>query len=101
MPITELSHGYKKPSNPTSGDLFFPALEEAIQKMNDHKHSGTDGEFIASTVQDVLAANWGADIGGGNYRQLLTVPTGMQFDTCRIEVRRSTGEMAYPTIVRA
>lgn len=100
MSISTLSKGYKKPSNPTTGDLFFPALEDDIQLMNDHTHNGSDGALIANTQQTVSSAAWGSDLGGGSYRQLLTVPTGFAYDSARMQVRRSTGEIVYPTIER-
>lgn len=43
-----LSYGYKKPVNGDTGDVFFPALEENIQKQNDHTHDGVNSAFIAS-----------------------------------------------------
>lgn len=97
---TELSHGYEKPATPDTGDTFWPMLERNIQRMNDHTHDGLDGAQLAATVEDVLAANWGADLGNGSYKQTLTLPEPMEFDTSRIEVRRSTGEMAYPDMVK-
>lgn len=100
MPITVLSNGYKKPSNPTFGDLWFPAMEDNIQLMNDHNHDGDNGDRIAATTQSVSSAAWGSDLGGGTYRQTITTPNGIEYDTIRIEVRRSTGEMVYPTLVR-
>lgn len=97
MPITELSYGYKKPSTPTPATLWLPAMEENVQLMNDHNHDGVTGARIGDTVQDALAAGWSA-VGSGTYRQLITCPTGFTYATARIEVRRSTGEMVYPTI---
>ena len=100
MPISTLSKGYKKPTNPTTGDAWFPAMEDNIQRMNDHTHNGTDGALIAVTTQDILSANWGADLGGGLYRQLMTMPAGFQFDQTRIEIRSSGGEVIYAKIER-
>lgn len=100
MPIVILSKGYKKPSAPTFGDLWFPAMEDNIQLMNDHTHDGSDGQFLAKSTSTVLAANWGADLGGGSYRQLIALPDNRQFDTSKLEVRRSTGQVVYPTIER-
>lgn len=100
MPLSTLSYGFIKPSDPTYGDQFFPAMETNIQKMNDHTHDGSNSAPIAATTQTVSSASWGSDLGGGTYRQLITTPSGYSFDSNRIEVRRSTGEMSYPTIVR-
>lgn len=94
-----LSYGYKKPANPDTGDLVFPALEADIQQLNDHNHDGANSAPLATTQQSVLAASWSATA-NGTYRQLLTVPTGLSYDTCNIWVKRSTGEVAYPTLER-
>lgn len=94
-----LSYGYKKPQNPDTGDLFFPALEADIQQLNDHNHDGTNSAPLASGVQDALSGSWVAT-SGGMYRQLMTVPSGLSYDTCNIWVKRSTGEFVYPTIER-
>jgi hypothetical protein len=95
-----LSHGYEKPENSTTGAQWFPAMERNIQRMNDHTHDGLDGAQIGANLQNVLAANWGADLGGTSFRQEVIMPNPLEFDTSRIEVRRSTGEMVYPTIVK-
>lgn len=100
MPITVLSQGYQKPSDPTAGDLWFAAMEENIQLMNDHTHAGDDGAFIAKSTSSVVAGSWGADLGGGLYRQLITLPDSRTFDTTKLEVRRSTGEVVYAQIER-
>lgn len=100
MSITTLSKGYQKPSDPTYGDLFFPALEDNIQLMNDHAHDGVTGAVTPRTVVTASSGSWGSDLGGGTYRQLLTAPTGFTYDDARIEVRRSTGEIVYATIER-
>lgn len=98
MPIQTLSYGYEKPTNPTTGDVFWLALERNIQKLNDHNHDGTTGAPIAAVTAAVSAAAWGSDLGNGKWRQTITLPGSRTFDATRIEVRRSTGEMAYPTI---
>lgn len=96
-----LSKGYKKPQNPDTGDQWFPAQETNIQMLNDHNHDGVTSQPLATLSQTILSANWAtAPQGGGLYRQLLTVPTGLSYDTCDIWVLRSTGERAYPTLER-
>ena len=100
MPVSTLSKGYKLPTSPTYGDEFFPALETDITLMNNHTHDGSDGARIAATTQTVSSGSWGSDLGGGTYRQLITLTSSLQYDSVRIEVRRSTGEMVYQTIER-
>lgn len=95
-----LTYGYKKPINPDTGDIVFPALEGDIQQLNDHNHDGANSAPLATQTVSALAANWVTGVAGVSYKQLITVPTGLSFDTCNTWVKRSTGEMAYPTIER-
>lgn len=97
--LITLSFGYEKPTNVGYGAQWFPAMERNVQRMNDHTHDGEDGARIAAETQDVSSDNWSADLGGGSYRQEITMPEGMTFDDARIEVRRE-GEMVYPKIVK-
>ena len=55
-----LTNGYKLPETGDFGDVWFPALEDNIQRLNDHKHDGNDSETLDSTalesvVQTVLS----------------------------------------------
>lgn len=92
-----LSYGYKKPANPDTGDLWFPAMETNIQLLNDHTHNGTNSAPVSSTSQSAASGAWVAT-SNGTYRQLMTVPAGYSYDTCEVWVKRSTGERAYPTL---
>lgn len=94
-----LSYGYLKPSNPDTGDEWFPALESNIQQLNDHNHDGSNSAFIASVVANILSAAW-VSVANGIYRQAITVPTGMNYDTCHIQFRLSTGQFVYPDVER-
>ena len=60
----------------------------------------TNWARIAASLQEVDADDWGADLGGGSYRQEITMPAGLTFDSSRIEVRRSTGEVVYAKVVK-
>ena len=96
-----LSYGYKKPQNPDTGAVFWPALEFDIQRLNDHTHNGVDSAPLVKT-QTISSASWGADLGGGSYRQLITLPntasTVLTFDAVSIEIRLASGTVIYPTI---
>lgn len=97
-----LSYGYKKPVNPDTGDIVFPALEQDIQQLNDHNHDGVTSAPLASTSQNILPGAWAAaPIGGGLYRQLVTMPGTLQYDNVDIWFRLSSGEFVYPSIERA
>lgn len=96
-----LSKGFKKPQNPDTGDVWFPAMEGNIQQLNDHNHDGSNSQPLATTSVSATAGAWAsAPQGGGLFRQTITVPAGMTYDTCDIWVLRSTGERAYPTLER-
>lgn len=43
-----LSYGFEKPVNGDTGDVFFPALERDIQRLNDHTHDGVNSPFISA-----------------------------------------------------
>ena len=99
-----LSYGYKKPEDGDRGSTLFTALEDNIQRLNDHTHNGTNSApLTAASLQGVpataLAVNWVAFGPTGHYRQLLTLPAGFNFDTVHISVR-CADDYVYPTIER-
>jgi hypothetical protein len=96
---TILSTGLRKPANPDTGDTFYQDMADAIQRLNDHTHNGADGQLLAITSQNILAAAWVAT-SGGTYRQLVTLPGTLTYDTITIEWRLSTGERVHPTVER-
>lgn len=101
-----LSHGFLKPQTGDKGSVWFPALETNIQKLNDHTHNGTDSELLAATsinagTTAILAANW-VSLGGGNYRQLVTMPAGFSYDAgYSLSFHLTTGgHLIYPSVER-
>lgn len=97
-----LSFGYKKPSAPDGGAVVFPAMEDNIQRLNDHTHNGTDsapipGSSIVGASQAIPAGSW-VSLGGGHYRQQVTLPAGYDYDKQAISFRLSTGDYVYPTV---
>lgn len=79
-----LSYGYKLPETGDRGNIWFPALEDNITRVNGHTHNGTDSPSLTATafsaiMQNILAASW-VLVSGSTYRQLVTVPVGMTFD---------------------
>lgn len=96
-----LSKGYKKPQDPDTGDIFFPALEENWQRVNDHNHNGSNSEQLYVQVQPILNSAWvAAPQGGGIFRQLVTMPAGYLYDSTTMEFRLSSGQTVYPTVER-
>lgn len=92
-----LSYGVKQPQTGDKGSVFFPALEDDLEYLNDHVHDGVQGAPIPATnieavKQNLLAASWLA-VSGGFYRQLVTVPNGKNFEDMNITFRiTSSGE---------
>ena len=103
---TTLSYGFIKPDSGDKGSVFWPALETDIQKLNDHDHNGTNSAKLSSlatlaVVQNISAANWD-DLTEGNYRQLVTVPSGFLVDTCTVSFREAiTGDYLTLRIAKA
>ena len=100
-----LSYGYKKPQTGDKGAPLFTALEQNIQRVNDHTHNGVDSSpLTAQSLQGIqatiLAAAWVAFGPTGHYRQLVTVVAGFNFNTMYSSFRTVTGEMIYPTVER-
>lgn len=100
-----LSYGYKKPQAGDKGTPLFTALEENIQRVNDHNHDGVNSpaltaQSLQGVAQTILAAGWVAFGPTGHYRQLVTTLPGFDFDKVYISFRKSTGEMIYPTVER-
>lgn len=99
-----LSYGYKKPETGDRGSTFFTAMEDNIQRVNDHTHNGTDSpplpaQSISGVTQSILAVNWVANGPTGFYRQLVTVASGFDFDKVFISFRlTASGDYVYPTV---
>ncbi len=102
---TTLSYGYVKPQTGDKGSVFFPALEDNIDRLNDHNHNGTNSTRLSATSidavsQNISSASW-ASQGGGMYRQTVTMSAGVTFDTHAIQFRNSsTGEIMYLQAVK-
>lgn len=96
-----LTYGYLLPINPDTGDIVFPALAQDIQQLNDHNHDGINSAPLARNSANILPGAWvAAPIGGGLYRQLVTVPAGLNYDDVDLWFRLSTGEFVYPSVER-
>lgn len=88
-----LSNGYKLPEDGDLGDIWFDALEDNIQRLNDHSHNGVDSEKLDSSSIEALssAINSGDfTLVSGEYTYRLTLPSPMQVDTTNITFRDAT-----------
>jgi hypothetical protein len=95
---TTLSYGFEKPATGDKGTVFWPALEDNIQQLNDHTHNGTNSARLTSvgsqaTVQSVTAVGW-SSVGDGLYRQLVTLPAALTavggvYNDYKIQIRNA------------
>lgn len=58
-----LSNGFKLPETGDFGDVWFPALEDNIQRTNDHNHDGNNSSRLQASsidaiVQNIISANF-------------------------------------------
>lgn len=107
---TTLSKGYKLPDTGDRGSSFYPDLEDNITLGNLHNHNGVNGEKInvkdlTVTSQTLASGDWGSDLGGSTYRQLVTLPTGMTFNDMipkfQVSGGGDDGIVIHPTVVKA
>lgn len=99
-----LSYGYQKPQTGDLGPVVFPALENNIQRLNDHNHDGSNSAqltrtAVASSTQILSSVNWVAT-SNGNYRQAVTMPAGFDYDTISLEFRLTDFSIFHPTVER-
>lgn len=88
-----LTYLFKKPQTGDKGSVFWPALEDDIQQMNDHTHNGSDSAPLTSAsvtavLQTVTSAGW-ASQGGGTYRQLVTMPGTLVYNNYDIVIKNN------------
>lgn len=105
MPIQTLSNGYKKPQSGDRGNLFFPALEDNIDRINAHDHDGTNSEKLTTSsmtaaTNSVPSANWAAVSGNtGLFSQVVTLPTGFDIDDYVVSFKDdATGNQLHLTV---
>lgn len=101
---TTLSKGYILPEDGDPGSIWFPALEDDIQRLNDHNHNGTNSETLAPAAvaaQSVTcaAADWGVAT-NGIYTQTKTLPTDILHSNSIFETRLANGDRAYLDVIK-
>lgn len=74
-----LSNGYKLPETGDFGDIWFPALEDNIKRVNTHNHDGTNSAKVPTTsltgvVQTILSGDFAGS--GGVFTATITVAGG-------------------------
>lgn len=89
-----LTYGYEKPQLDDTGDLFFPAMERNIQRLNDHSHNGVDSVFIPPVSQSISHLNWTALSGFVNtYKQTIIMPGTLLYAGTIIQLRDVNGNV--------
>lgn len=99
---TTLSYGYIQPQNGDKGSIWFPALNDNIQQLNDHTHDGVTSALIAATsiaagTVNIPAGSWTLS-SPGLYQQDVTVPAGYNTAGYSITFYLNTGEIILPSI---
>lgn len=103
-----LTYGFKKPETGDKGTVFFPALEDNVDRLDSHSHNGTNSPKLSSEnvdayAQTIGAGSW-ASIGTDSYRMLVTMPVTLEFDKCTmlflINSGAASGQVFYPTVSR-
>lgn len=90
-----LTNGYKLPETGDFGDVWFPAIEDNIQRLNDHTHDGTNSEKLESkniqaNFSTVLSGAFSAS--GTKFRATVAVPSGADFDNMVILCKDPTSK---------
>jgi hypothetical protein len=101
---TTLSFGYIQPQNGDPGSIWFPALNDDIQQLNDHDHDGSNSAQLSSSnllngAVVILAAAWISN-GTGSFYQDVTCPAGYNMDDYSISVRINGSFIIYPSMTR-
>lgn len=104
-----LTYQLKKMEKDDPSDIWFDAIAANFAQIDAHNHDGVtsaqlqSGVAVAIIQQTILASAWGASIGNGRYRQLVTLPvvgtTQLTYDSISMEFKLgSTKAVVYPTV---
>ncbi len=95
--VSTLSNGYKLPATGDKGDVFYPALEDNITRLNAHNHDGNNSELIvtsAFTKGTTAVTNTGWSAAGDTFRKSVAMPTNYTFEKGQLEFRLNGGTLA-------
>lgn len=89
-----LSYGYKKPEASDKGPVVFPAMEDNIQRVNDHTHNGSNSSklttaAVEAVTQSLLLGSW-VLVSDGIYKQTVTLPGGLDYTKISIQFLHGT-----------
>lgn len=97
-----LTYGLKRPQTGDQGSTLFQALEDNITRLDAHDHDGTDSSLlttasITAITQAISSGSWIAT-SDGNYRQLVTLPGTLSYDSISITIKNSSGHIVATII---
>lgn len=97
--MNTLTYGMQVPSNGDFGSVFYPALAANFTQIDAHNHDGTTSPKITSfsitpITQAIIHADW-VLVSNGIYRQAVTVPAGLSYDSVIISFRDATSGNYY------
>lgn len=97
---TTLTYGLVRPATGDRGSVFFPALEDNITQLDAHDHDGTDSAKLTTASSNTVTASvssgsWSSTGSIGLYRQLITLPASLSYDTIQIFFRDPTSGETY------
>ena len=101
MAIQTLTFGYKLPQTGDKGSVFFPALEDNIQRLNDHDHDGSDSarltsKSVTAVTGTIASASWSGVSGKtGLFSQTVTMPTGFTYANFIVSFRDTSGDSLF------
>lgn len=106
---TTLSYGIVVPQTGDRGSVWFPAIEDNLEQLNDHNHNGTNSALLSPSAfsitgftSTIASGSWGAVSGkSGLYEQTVTVPAAVtEVNNYDIHVYNSSGHRLDLTIER-
>jgi hypothetical protein len=101
--MNTLSYGFKQPETGDLGSVWFPALEDDIEQLNDHTHNGTNSSKLAtsattSQTSTIASGSWSAT-SGGTYKQTITLPAGLTWGTFAATfILTTSGHVVHPVV---
>lgn len=104
---TTTAYGYKIMEEGDPALTWMDDTEDNWNRMSAHDHDGTDSTLLTPNAitkysSTISGSAWGSDLGGGMYKQTITVPAGIsEFNSFDVMVYiTSTGERIFPRFIR-
>jgi len=99
---TTLTYGQIVPATGDTGATFWSNLEDNFTRIDSHDHDGSNSKQLTVSsvtgVTDTIASGSWALVANGIYRQLVTMPTGMNYDDFNPVFRDASGHILFLTV---